>query len=303
VTELRRVAATVVLVGLIGCAAPPPPADPAHVAEVETWRRERLEGLAADSGWLTLVGLHWLQPGPNRFGAAADNQIVLAGDGLPDRAGELLVSDQGVVTLLPAPGVSLVVNGAEVTTGRELATDAHGAPDVIGLGSLTLHLIERGDRVAVRVKDPHSAARRDFEGIDYFPVDSRFRVEGRFEPLPEPRPITIVSVAGTEEEMLIPGTVRFELGGAERSLLPIASSLDEKELFFVFRDATSGRSTYGAGRFLVTDPPRDGRVVLDFNKAYNPPCAFTPYATCPLPPRENILGLAVTAGEKAPQGH
>jgi uncharacterized protein (DUF1684 family) len=199
-------------------------------------------------------------------------------------------------------GVTLAGSPA---TERTLASDRGGKPDVLTAGAVRFYLIERGGKLAVRVKDPQSARRVGFAGIRYFPVDAAYRVEGTFEPYPEPREVAVATVQGPEQQMLAPGLVRFQLGGRNLTLEPFVSSPDDTEFFFVFRDATSGTETYGAGRFLDTPVPNPPStvVVLDFNKAYSPPCAFTPYATCPLPPRQNELSVRIEAGEKFGPGH
>jgi len=167
----------------------------------------------------------------------------------------------------------------------------------VRVGRLTFYVISRGDRLGVRVKDPEGPARTGFTGLEHFPVDPRFRVRARLEAYPEPREVEIPTAVGTEETMLAPGRLHFELGGRQLSLAPFVESAEDDRYFIVFSDATSGETTYGAGRFLSADAARDGATTLDFNRAYSPPCAFTPHATCPLPPSGNRLQVAVTAGE------
>jgi uncharacterized protein (DUF1684 family) len=163
-----------------------------------------------------------------------------------------------------------------------------------------MYVIERGGRFALRVKDPESARRRSFRGLDWFPVRESYRVTARFVPYEPPKAIPIANVLGTVEPMPSPGYVVFSLNGREFHLDPVLEDPAAKELFFIFRDETAGKQTYPAGRFLYADLPKDGRVVLDFNKAYSPPCAFTSFATCPLPPRQNRLDVRIEAGEKRP---
>jgi hypothetical protein len=178
-------------------------------------------------------------------------------------------------------------------TTRALRTDTDSSPDIVTLGSLTMFVIERGGRYGIRLKDRNSRFRKEFTGLDYFPLDESYRVQARF--VPEPRKIPVLNILGQTEEMPSPGHVEFELAGRTLRLTPVQDSPDK--LFFIFRDLTSGRETYGSGRFLYTNMPKAGRVELDFNKAYNPPCAFTPFATCPLPPKENRLPVRLAAGE------
>ena len=165
----------------------------------------------------------------------------------------------------------------------------------VTIGPLTLFVIERGGRHAIRLRDRNSQFRREFTGLHYFPISEPYRVTAKW--VAEPRKIPILNVIGQTEPMDSPGYSVFTLGGHEYKLYPVLEEPDAKELFYIFRDLTSAKETYGAGRFLYSEMPKDGRVVLDFNKAYNPPCAFTPYATCPLPPKENRLPVRIEAGE------
>jgi len=248
------------------------------LAEIATWRVQRESALKAEDGWLSLAGLFWLHEGANRFGTDDSNDIVLT-DG-PARAG---------VFALQHGQIAMTMNGST----RALKADS---ADVVEVGRLRLFLIQRGERVGIRVKDPQSQARREFHGIESFPAKEAWRVTARF--VSEPRKIPILNVLGQTEPSDSPGYAVFQLAGQEYRLHPILEEPGAKQLFFIFRDLTSGKETYAAGRFLDTDLPKDGRVVLDFNKAYNPPCAFTPYATCPLPPPENRLSVRIEAGEK-----
>ncbi len=258
-------------------------------------RRAREARLAAEGGWLSVVGLDWLSEGENRFGSDPKLPVVLPAGKAPALAGVLVVAG-GTVTLKAEAEAGITLDGQPVTT-RVLRTDAEGRPDVLRLGSLAFHVIKRGERLAVRLKDADSATRRAFKGVPAYPVKPAFRIEGRFVPYDPPREIPIASVIGTTEPMRCPGRVVFRLGGREVSLEPVLEP-GADELFFIFRDATSGRQTYPAGRFLYAPLPKDGKMVLDFNRAVNPPCAFTAFATCPLPPRQNWLPVAVPAGER-----
>jgi hypothetical protein len=284
---------------LAGCRGRVEP-DPVYLADLQRFRASRLSSLTSPAGWLSVVGLFWLKPGDNSFGSAPDNAIPLKQG--PAIAGSFQLRADGPVVLRAAPGTTLAVNGALVAQSR-LTSDHGGKADVVELGTLTLYLIERGGAVAVRVKDRASQARTEFAGLSYFPADLRYRVTARLAPYTTGRPVEVPSAHGPAQRMLAPGVVRFSLLGVEHELEPFISTPGDTDLFFVFRDRTSGRSTYGAGRFLDTTLAHDGTVVLDFNRAYNPPCAFTPYATCPLPPPGNVLPVAVEAGELAPEGH
>lgn len=280
---------------LISSAQPP---DPAWRKDLEAWRERRKASLMKEDGWLTLVGLHWLKPGENAFGGDGSLPVPLAGKGLPARAGVLVVSEQGV-RIRPLEGAGLLLGTEPLVGERAVRTDHDGRPDVFHLGGLAFHIVQRNGRYAVRVKDAKSPVRSAFRGIPAFRPDPAFRVVATFEPYPEPKSVEIPTIVGYSETMSSPGRVRFTLKGREYLLEPVIEDPAHPELFFVFRDLTSGHGSYPAGRFLVADMPKDGKVVLDFNRAYNPPCAFTPYATCPLPPPSNWLRVAVKAGEKA----
>jgi hypothetical protein len=296
-SRVARFACAFGLLAAVGCDRRPP-ADPAYLAELEAWRAERLARLTAEDGWLTLVALAWLEPGDNSFGSAPFNRVVLPGRGVPPVAGTLTLEADGTVVLRTAPEAGVTVDGQPAGEAR-LRSDRDGSPQVVAVGPLRIRIIERGGRMAVRARDPGSPARASFPGIEYFPVDPRLRVEGTYEPYAEPHEVRIQSYQGPDQAMLAPGVVRFEIAGEPCALEPLAASREPTGFFFVFRDATAGTETYGAGRFLDADAPdpATGKVTLDFNRAYNPPCAFTPYATCPLPPPQNVLAVRIEAGE------
>lgn len=284
------------VITIVSCGDAHPPVDPAYRTEIETAWAEREARLRADDGWLTLTGLYWLEPGPNLVGTA-DEAAVRLPDG-EEIVGSLHLGPDRVVTLLPAPGVDLTVN-SEPAAEQELAADTDGAPDFMRAGRARFYLIARGDRVGVRIKDPEAPTRLEFPGLERFPIDPSLRVVAAYAPYPEPREVAIPTVIGEPSIMLAPGLLHFEIDGEGVSLEPYVSSPDDTNLFMVFRDATSGVETYGAGRFLdAMLIEGSSEVVLDFNLATNPPCAFTPFATCPLPTPENTLFVAVTAGEK-----
>jgi len=270
------------------------PSPDAYRHEIDAWRAARDASLRDPNGWLTLVGLFWLDEGDNRFGSDPGNRVVLPAGRAPAFAGTL-VRHGGAVTVRAEAGSGLESDGRPVTE-MSLAPDAKGKPKVLSLGSVSFFVIKRGDRLGVRVKDSQSPTLAAFHGVESYPADAGWRVVARFEPHPRPTSIPITNVLGMTEQEPSPGVVVFEHGGKTYRLDALDNGDGTLELLFA--DATSGRETYGAGRFLDTDPPRDGKVVVDFNKAYNPPCAFTTFATCPLPPRQNRLAVAVTAGEK-----
>jgi len=290
----RTLAALVGLAGMAAAAARAP--DPAYRAEIETWRGQREARLKSDGGWLQVVGLFWLKPGATTFGTDPGNGIVLPAGSAPARAGEFeLRGDKTTVRI--ESGVEATVGGTPVTA-RELRPDVPGPADVLKLGPrLTLHVIERGGRYGIRLKDTQSALLKEFKGLRWFPVQEDYRIDARFVPYDPPKKIPVPNILGQVEELPSPGYVAFTVGGRQVRLDPVLEEPGAEELFFIFRDQTAGKETYGAGRFLYTPMPKDGVVALDFNKAYSPPCAFTPYATCPLPPKQNRLPVRIEAGE------
>ncbi len=261
--------------------------------EVLKWREARAVRLAAPEGWLSLVGLHWIDPGTHRVGSAPDNDLVLAVG--PARLGILSLAG-GKITLVLGETVDAKI-GDDAVRESVLAPDSSGAPTIVRFGAASFSVIERDGRFGLRVRDPQAKTRTGFAGIDYFDIGPEWRFEARFEPHPPGRTIDIVNVLDQLAPMKNPGVVVFEKDGKEYRLEALDDTGDG-QLFLIFADRTSGKSTYGPGRFLYAPPPVDGRTIVDFNRAYNPPCAFTPYSTCPLPPPENRLNLAVEAGEK-----
>lgn len=280
------------LSGLLGCATVQAPD---FSDEIATRRAERVASLTRPLGWLSLVGMHWVDPGRRSLGTAEDNDIVLAVG--PAHLGHIaLVEDK--VTLEPAVGAAFLIDGVPGRGSVELIPDTREGTTVItfGDGSSGFNLIERDHRFALRVRDAAAPTRTGFTRIDYYPADPSWRIPARFERHPEGSTIPIANVVNQIEATPNPGAVVFERDG--QSYRAEALIDDDGSLFLVFADRTSGKDTYGGGRMLNAPFPEGDEVVLDFNLAYNPPCAFNDYSTCPLPPPENRLNLAVTAGEK-----
>lgn len=273
-------------------AAAPTPSLPQLTAQENAWHQKRLARLSAEDGWLTLVALDWLEEGDNPAGSAKDAKVALP-PSAPAHLGTFTRHGQSV-TFTPAQGVPVTLDGQSFQGGT-VKTDAAGEPDVLRVGTLQLLTIVRGDRVGVRVRDSASEVRRDFKGIDRFPVSEAWRKVATWEPAQPGQAEKIVNVLGDVEETPIAGYAVFTHEGKTYRLEAMS---EDDALFFVFGDQTNRDSSYPAGRFLVAEAPKDGQVVLDFNRAYNPPCAFTRFATCPLPPRGNRLPLRVEAGEK-----
>lgn len=271
-------------------------ADEAYEAAVRKWREEREARLKADGGWLTLAGLFWLKDGENRFGSDPAGDIVLPGATAPAKAGIFTLRD-GKVTVTLLPGTNGRIGPRPLTTPREMRPDTSGKADVLEMGTLSMNVIERGGKLGIRLKDKNNPARREFTGLKWFPIAEAYRVEAQWVSHPQPKPIKVPNVLGQSEAMPSPGYAEFALNGKTVRLDGVLEDPRAEQLFFIMRDQTSGKETYGAGRFLYADLPKAGKVVLDFNKAYNPPCAFTPYATCPLPPPQNWMPVRVEAGE------
>jgi uncharacterized protein (DUF1684 family) len=280
---------------LIAMSLSSPVPEAAHRTDWEQWRAKRLESLRREDGWLSLIGLVWLQEGENSVGSDPSSRVVLPAGKAPARIGSILL-EKGAVSVRAEPGSGLTADGRTVAT-LPLATDASGPPTVLKRGSISFYVIARGSRLGVRVKDSEAETRRSFRGTETFPYDERHRVEARFEPYDPPRQIPVPNVLGTLEMQPSPGALVFELEGKTYRLDPVLETGDS-ELFVIFGDQTNGHETYGGGRFLYAKPAIGGKTTLDFNRAYNPPCVFTPYATCPLPPKENKLPIRVEAGEK-----
>lgn len=274
----------------------------AYAQSIAQWQHQRLQKLTAPDGWLSLVGLAWLQPGANRIGSAADNAIVVPG--APAHAGVITLADNGKVSVTLAPDSGALVDG-QALTHATLVDDVRagdGTPTQLRFGSTSAYVIDREGRKGLRIKDPQSPTRSGFLGIDRFPVDPSWHIEARWVPAAPGRTLEMGTVIGTTEKYPVPGTLEFSRDGKTFALLPVIEVPGDAQYFIVFADRTSGKETYGAARFLYIDPPHEGKVVIDFNRAYNPPCAFTAFATCPLAPPENRLDLRVTAGERKYRG-
>jgi hypothetical protein len=288
---MRRALATAV-VGVVLLSVARPGAD-AYKTAVERWRADREAALKTDDGWLTVAGLFWLKPGLNRAGVDPSNDIVLPEGAAPARLGAF--EFDGARAIFQAePGTGVHQNGVPI---ERVEMNVMAPPTRIQVRDLTMFVIRRGDRVGVRLRDRNNAMRREFKGLRWYPIDPAYRVVATFVPYPEPKAIPVPNVLGDTPEMTSPGYVEFTLGGRALRLDPVFDGDETHQLFFIFGDQTNGIETYPSGRFLYAALPEEGRVVLDFNQAENPPCAFTPFATCPLPPKQNRLPMRVTAGE------
>lgn len=265
---------------------------------IEQWHAGRVERLTAPDGWLSLIGLEWLKPGANRIGSAADNDIVLKA--WPAHLGVVTLADDGSMQITLTGHVGALINGKPVQQAS-LIDDAHAGdatPTTVSVGTTSFYAIDRDGRKGLRVKDTEAPGRKHFVGIDSFPIDPSWRIEATWVPAKAGETLEMGTAIGTVDKFPVPGKLEFSRDGKHFELLPVIEEPGDAQYFIVFADRTSGKETYGAARFLYVDPPKDGKVVVDFNRAYNPPCAFTPFATCPLAPPENRLDMRVTAGEK-----
>lgn len=252
------------------------------VNDLEIWQRERQAELAAPSSWLGVIGLFWLKQGVNRVGSDEGAEVVLP-NGLPEQG--TIVWEADALRWQPMGGQP-----------QTLKTDLDGEPTMVEVGQLSLFVVDREGQLAVRVRDRDWARRTPFAGLAYFPFDTSWMVDAVWETIDPPLLMEVPNVSGDLKPVSVSHRAVFEHAGQAVALLPM--SVGEHEVFFVFRDRTSGKESYGAGRFLKASAPENGRIRLDFNRAYNPPCAFTPFATCPLPPPENWLPFAIPAGEQ-----
>jgi uncharacterized protein (DUF1684 family) len=296
---------------VVGCGAAQRPeatassADPEDLEAWEAFRASRHDSLAGEEGWLTLIALGWLEAPSTTVGSDPGSGIVLPSDHCPPRLGTIAIRD-GAAFFTPEPGVAITEGERAVTSEIALTPDDPGPPTLLASGPLRLHVIARAGRLGLRVKDRESPARLAFHGPEVFDYDARFRVPARFEPAPEGETLPIVNVLGQQVDEPLAGRLRFTLEGREHVLLATWAGASPSEgLSLMIRDATSDEGTsYGAGRYLEVDAPAaDGTATIDFNFAYTPPCGYTDFATCPLPPSDNELPVAITAGERAPDGH
>ncbi len=272
-----------------------------YAASIEQWRAGRVERLTGPTGWLTLIGRHPLEHGTWSVGSAAGNVIRLAAG--PEKFGTITYTEDGKVSFALADGVEGTIDG---TTERhaELSPNEE-KPTYVRAGTVNFYVMNRSGKLFLRVRDSEAARRKHFAGIESFPINPAWRVEADWVPFDPPHVVKITNIIGLTEPANVPGKAVFQHGGKTYELIPIDEGPDE-DLFFVLTDTTAGKETYEACRFLYAKRAVNGKITLDFNKVYNPPCAFSPFATCPLPPKENVLTFPLTAGEKkyaGPGGH
>jgi uncharacterized protein len=270
-------------------------AQSSYRAQVENWRHTYETNLKSEDGWLTITGLFWLHEGENKFGSDPLNDIVLTEGNVPAELGSFKMHD-GKIEVTINPGVQIKMKGQTVQSAAILPD----SEDRLAMGDLSLQVHKSGERYAVRLKDKNSKFRKHFAGLTWFPIDEHYRVEAKFVTYDAPHELEIQNQAGDTLKIPSPGYAEFTLAGEQYRLEAISQA---SGLNFIFRDLTSGKETYPAARFLDTPAPKDGQLILDFNEAYNPPCAYNPYTTCPLPPPENRLRIRIAAGEMMYKGH
>ncbi len=286
---VRPLAMAVSVLGL----APGSGADEPYRATVQKWRDQREARLKADGGWLSVAGLAWLKAGENRFGTDKAAAIVLPAGSAPAFAGAFVLEGTET-TVRIAEGTNARLAGLPLKGSAVLRPDSG---DVVELGPVSLQVIERGGRFGIRLRDKNAAARREFTGCRWYEIKEDYRIEATWVAHPEPRPLRVPNILGQTESMPSPGYAEFSVAGKRVRLDGVLETPQSTQLWFILRDQTSGQETYPAGRFLYADLPKAGKVVLDFNKSYNPPCAFTAFATCPLPPPQNWMSVRIEAGE------
>lgn len=288
------------LILIIACTQKPT-ADPNYVKEINEWDQKRINRLKADDGWLNLVGRFWLKQGESTFGSAKDNDIVVESSKLPEHIGSFIFEDS-VVTFKAKDDVEVLLDGKPVKE-IVLVDDQKNDVTVLQIGSVKFNLIVRDTLYGIRFRDLNSDLVKNFKGVDRFPIDESWKINAKFEAYNPVKEIDVPNVLGQISKEKSPGAVVFERDGKTHRIDAVDEGGDR--LFLIIADQTSGEETYGGGRFMyVNKPDSTGTILLDFNKAYNPPCVFTKYATCPLPPLQNYLKLKIEAGEKVyGEGH
>lgn len=263
-----------------------------YIQEIKDWHNKRIDNLKKENGWLNLVGLYWLKDGVNKFGSDKTNDIIFPEGKAPSFIGTLTLKDS-IVTLRVSKSIEVKSEGKIVTTA-DLKNDIQGAT-ILEYGSLRWFVIKRGNKYGIRLRDLENLLVKSFKGIETYPINSNWRFEAELEKYDPPKKIEITNILGMIEEDISPGALVFTKDGKQFKLDAL---VEDNQYFIIFADKTSGDETYGAGRFIyVNKNDSTGKIILDFNKAFNPPCVFTKYATCPLPPKQNHLKLKVTAGE------
>ena len=300
ISDSHTLVTTICAVFCASCASDlPKPSPAAHLAEFEAWHSLRIEELKQSDSWFSVVGLFWLEAGVSSFGADSSNTFVFPSTA-PGQIGTFTRAGN-TIEMSVNPGVGVIYDGEPVSAMTLSSPSIDGSP-IVQLGSLSWFVIHRADRIGIRLKDSAAPAIEAFDGIDTYPISVDWVIPARFDRYDPPKDIRVPNIIGTVSIQPSPGAVVFQINGEEYRL-DTTGSLDNKQLFIVFGDETNARTTYGGGRFLSVPTPDDrNRLLIDFNRATNPPCAFTAFATCPLPPRQNLLAVETEAGEKSYKG-
>lgn len=270
--------------------------DPSFVKAELEWREARDQSMRSPTSWLTIAGLYWLDEGENTFGTDPENKFRLPEGSGPPFAGKFILHDEKVKVVSSAG--SVLRSEGKTIEEMVLKSDKTGKPDIIDLNDLRMWVIERGGRLAIRLRDLNAPRYKNYSGLEFFPPRKKYHIKADLVLYNPPKTVTLGTAIGTETNMVSLGVVKFLLNGKEYRLDAFEEEPGSKTLFIVFKDETSGKETYGASRFMEVHLLDDGSLDLNFNRAYNPPCAYTPHATCPLPPPQNILPVRIEAGEK-----
>jgi uncharacterized protein len=269
-----------------------------YTEEIKQWQTNRSKQINREDGWLSLAGLFWLEEGKNLIGTDPSNRVVFPEGSTPAKAGTIILQN-GDIKIIPTNGKIFKYHDSLITQMKLISDESGKAkPTILTAGSASFYVIKRGDKFGIRIKDKNSPALKNFKGLDFFPPDPAWRIEAVYKLHPEPKIMEIASVIGTVEADTFPGALFFQINGQEYNL-DVTSNPETKELYLMFTDETTGKETYGNGRQLSTSKPDEkGNLIIDFNKAINWPCAYTSYATCPIPPKQNHIPVRVEAGEK-----
>jgi len=272
--------------------------DESYINEIKQWQEKRISQIGNENGWLSLAGLFWLEQGENYFGTDSTNTIIFPPGTSQKKAGTIIL-DGEKLTLKAFKGTDIRYQDS-IVSKLQLVSDESGRakPTVLTIGPLSFHVIKRGEQFAVRLKNRENPPLKKYKGLEFFPINSKYKIEARYITYPQPKILNIVSIIGTVTPETCKGALEFKIEGKSCRLEAISEN-ESKELYIMFTDETTGKETYSNGRQLMAAfPDKEGKVILDFNKAYNWPCAYTPYATCPIPPKENHLPVRIEAGEK-----
>lgn len=291
-----KIAFLLMILQWTGCGKSAEKSDQTYIDQINTWHKGRVERLTSENGWMSLAGLFWLNKIENTFGADSSNDIIFPAGKAPGFMGSFILKD-GIVRAKILPNVEVLLDGKPVTD-VVLASDASGSPTVLSHGTLSWYVIQRSNDLAIRLRDSANPHIQTFHGIERYPVDSSWRLEATFEAYNPQKSIPVPTILGTIDEEPSAGALVFEIQN-KNYRLDVIGKIDDEEFFVIFGDGTNKDETYESGRYIyVNNPGSGGKTIIDFNKAYSPPCAFTDYATCPFPPQQNILPVKITAGEK-----